>query len=200
MSLPPDEFPMPTEKGLGPDDERRPPVSGHRSARSRQQDPVETVESRALHLPLQHLHLVPEHEELDLPSFIPTPSGSEDAADEEVHQREQLELRSGRGEGHATDVTEPHSGKLQPSRLRRPRVALDQLPVLPEAHTELPREARDREAGAEAIALDLPRNADNNRMEASVASGKDPFLESVHPLLPLLGRGELLAVLAFSSH
>ena len=80
---------MPAEKGLGPDDERGPSVSGHRSARSRQQDPVEGVESRAGHLPLQHLHLVPEHQELDLPPIMWASSGSEDATKEEVHEREQ---------------------------------------------------------------------------------------------------------------
>ena len=80
---------MPTEKGLGPDDERGPSTSGHRPARSRQKDSVEAVESRALHVPLQHLHLVPEHEKLDLPPFVRASFGSEDAADEEVHEREQ---------------------------------------------------------------------------------------------------------------
>jgi hypothetical protein len=46
------EFPMPAEQGLRPDHERGPDAPRHRPARHRQQDPVETVESRALHLPL----------------------------------------------------------------------------------------------------------------------------------------------------
>jgi len=62
----PDEFPMPAEQGLRPHYERGPAAPRHRPARRRQEDPVETVESRALHLPLEHLHLVPEHQELDL--------------------------------------------------------------------------------------------------------------------------------------
>jgi hypothetical protein len=80
---------MPTEQGLGPDDERGPPASGHRHARSHQKDPVEAVESRAGHLPLQHLHLMPEHRELDLPPIMWASSGPEDAANEEVHEQEQ---------------------------------------------------------------------------------------------------------------
>jgi hypothetical protein len=56
-----DEFPMPTQQGLRPHQERRPPVSGHRPARSRQQEPVETAQTGPIHLPLQHPHLVAKH-------------------------------------------------------------------------------------------------------------------------------------------
>jgi hypothetical protein len=66
--LPPDELPVPAEEGLGPDNERRPLDSGHRLARRSQQEPVETAQTGALHLPQQHPHLVPKHQELDLPS------------------------------------------------------------------------------------------------------------------------------------
>jgi hypothetical protein len=80
---------MPPEQGLGPHDERGPAAPRQRPARGRQQDPIETVESRALHLSLQHLHLMPEHEELDVLLLWPTTSGSEETADQEVQQREQ---------------------------------------------------------------------------------------------------------------
>ena len=50
---------------------------------------IRIIEPFTLHVPLQHLHLVPEHEKLDLPPLVRASSGSEDAADEEVHQREQ---------------------------------------------------------------------------------------------------------------
>src|SRR5664279_3808628 len=77
---------MPVQQGLRPHDERGPAASRHRPARRHQQDPVETVESRALHLPLQHLHLVPEHQELDVVLILSATSGSEEAADQEVQE------------------------------------------------------------------------------------------------------------------
>jgi transposase InsO family protein len=45
------------------------------------------METRAFHLPLQHLHLVPEHQELDVLLILRATSGSEQTADEEVHER-----------------------------------------------------------------------------------------------------------------
>jgi len=81
--LPADELPVPAEESLGPDDERRPLASRHRLARRRQQEPVETAKTGALHLPLQHPHLVSKHQELNLPSLIWALPGSEDAANEE---------------------------------------------------------------------------------------------------------------------
>ena len=98
---------MPAEQGLGPDDERRPPGSGHRPARRRQQDPVETAQAGALRLPLQHLHLVSEHQELDLTPLIWASPGSEDAANEEVDEREQHGAPSGKGERMLTVVVAP---------------------------------------------------------------------------------------------
>jgi hypothetical protein len=87
--LPPDELPVPAEESLGPDNERRPLASGHRLARRRQQEPVKTAQSGALHLALQHPHLVSKDQELDLPSLIWALPSSEDAANEEVDEREQ---------------------------------------------------------------------------------------------------------------
>ena len=55
-------------------------------ARGREQDPVETAEPRTLHLPLEHLHLVPEHQELDVLLICPATSDSEEAADQEVQE------------------------------------------------------------------------------------------------------------------
>ena len=72
--LPADELPVPAEDSLGPYDERRPLASGHRLARRRQQEPVETAKTGALHLALQHPHLVSKPQELDLPSLICTAS------------------------------------------------------------------------------------------------------------------------------
>jgi hypothetical protein len=95
--LPPDQFPMPVEQGLRPHHERGPGAPRQRPARCRQQDLVQTVESRALHLPLQHLHLVPEHQELDVLLIEATPC-SEETADEEVEEREQHGAPSGGGE------------------------------------------------------------------------------------------------------
>ena len=80
---------MPAEQGLRPHHERGPDAPRHRPARRREQESVETVESRALHLPMQHLHLVPEHQELDVLLILSATSGSEEAADEEVQEREQ---------------------------------------------------------------------------------------------------------------
>jgi hypothetical protein len=76
----------------------RPLASGHRLARRRQQEPVETAKTGALHLPPQHPHLVWKHQELDLPSLIWALPGSEDAATEEVDEREQHGSPSHRGE------------------------------------------------------------------------------------------------------
>jgi hypothetical protein len=87
--LPPDEFPVPAEQGLRPDHERGPAAPRQRPARRRQQDPIETGEPRALHLPLQHLHLMPEHQELDVPLILRPTSGSDETANEEVQQRGQ---------------------------------------------------------------------------------------------------------------
>ncbi len=50
----PDELPVPGEQRLGPHQERSPQLPRHRSARRRQQHPVETAQTRALHLPLKH--------------------------------------------------------------------------------------------------------------------------------------------------
>ena len=79
---------MPAEQGLRPHYERGPAAPRHRPARRRQEDPVETVESRALHLPLQHLHLLPDHQDLDLLLILWAASGSEETADQEVQERE----------------------------------------------------------------------------------------------------------------
>jgi hypothetical protein len=114
--LPPHELPVPAEQGLRPDDERRPSIPGDRPARSRQQEPVEAVERRALHLPLQHLHLVPEHQQLDLSLFGRASSGAKDAANEEVHEREEHGTPFRSKGAHATDAADPGSGKLNPSR------------------------------------------------------------------------------------
>jgi hypothetical protein len=94
----PDEFPMPAEQGLGLHHERGPAAPRYRPARRRQQDPVETVASRALYLPLQHLVLVPEHQKLDVLLVWSATSGSKETADQEVHEREQRGAPSGRGE------------------------------------------------------------------------------------------------------
>ena len=51
----------------------------------------------ALHLPLQHLHLVPEHQELGVLLILEAASGSEETADQEVEEREQDGAPSGRG-------------------------------------------------------------------------------------------------------
>ena len=51
--------------------------------------PIETVEPGTLDLPLEHLHLVAEHEKLDVSLDLLATSGSEDTADQEVHEREQ---------------------------------------------------------------------------------------------------------------
>jgi len=76
------------------------------------------VESRAAgHLPLQHLQLVPEHQQLNLPPLVRASSGSDDAADQEVHEREQHGAPFGSRGAHATDVSEPGSGEIEPFRL-----------------------------------------------------------------------------------
>jgi hypothetical protein len=87
--LPADQLPVPTEQGLGPDHEQGPPVPWHRPARRGEQKPIQTAQAGASQLPLQHLHLVPEHQELDV-SFGPrsTP-GPQRAANEVVQEREQ---------------------------------------------------------------------------------------------------------------
>ena len=94
----PDEFPMPAKQGLRPHDERGPAGLRHRPARGRQQDSVASVESRALHLPLEHLHLVPEHQELDVLLICSATTDSEETVDQEVQKREQHGASSGRGE------------------------------------------------------------------------------------------------------
>lgn len=92
--LPPDEFPVPAQERLRPHRERRPAAPGHRPARRCEQDPVETVDPGALDLPVEHLHLVPEHQELDVPRSLLATSGFEETADQEVEEREQHEAPS----------------------------------------------------------------------------------------------------------
>src|SRR5439155_3016772 len=58
----PNKLPVPPEQGLGPHHERGPRVPGHGPARPRQQDSVQTAQTGTLHLPPQHLHLVPKHQ------------------------------------------------------------------------------------------------------------------------------------------
>ena len=55
----------------------------------------------------QHLHMVSEHQELDLTPLIWASSGSEDAANEEVDEREQHGAPSGKGERMLTVVVAP---------------------------------------------------------------------------------------------
>ena len=85
---------MPPQERLRPDDERRPAASRQPRARGREQDPVETVEPGTLDLPLEHLQLVAEHEELDVHRNVMATSGSEETADQEVEEREQHEAPS----------------------------------------------------------------------------------------------------------
>jgi hypothetical protein len=94
----PDELPVPPEQRLGPDHERGPQVPRQRPARCRQQDPIEAVQPRAPRLPLQHLHLVPEHQELDVHFVRRTTSASEETANDEVEERKQHGSPSERGE------------------------------------------------------------------------------------------------------
>jgi type I restriction-modification system DNA methylase subunit len=61
---------------------------------------------------------VPEHEKLDLPPLIWASSGSEDAADEEIREREQHGAPFRSRKGHATDVANPF-GEFEPFRLLR---------------------------------------------------------------------------------
>ena len=48
--------------------------------------PVETAELGPLHLSLEHLHLVAQHEELDVPLSLLATSGSEETAHPEVQE------------------------------------------------------------------------------------------------------------------
>jgi hypothetical protein len=115
--LPPDELPVPAEESLRPDNERRPLASGHRLARRRQQEPVKTAQTGALHLALQHPHLVSKDQELDLPSLIWALPGSEDAANEEVDEREQHGSPFPSRRAHATGGSATReSWILNPSR------------------------------------------------------------------------------------
>jgi hypothetical protein len=82
----PDEFPVPAQQGLRPHDERGPAAPRQSPARRGQQDPVETVEPRTRHLPLEHLHLVPEHEELDVVLILSATSDSKETADQEIQE------------------------------------------------------------------------------------------------------------------
>ena len=81
-----DEFPMPTEQGLRPHHERGPAAFRQPRARGCEQDPVERAEPRTLHLALEHLHLVAEHQELDVSLVCSTTSRSEDTTDQEVQE------------------------------------------------------------------------------------------------------------------
>ena len=47
------------------------------------------MKTRAFHLPLQHLDLVPEHQEFDVLLILWATSSSEETTDEEVQEREQ---------------------------------------------------------------------------------------------------------------
>jgi hypothetical protein len=70
---------VPPEQCLRPDDERGPGAPRHGPARCRQQDPVDPVEPRARDLALQDPHLVPEHQQLDVPLVRWTASSSDHA-------------------------------------------------------------------------------------------------------------------------
>ena len=88
---------MPAQQGLRPDQERGPALSRQPPARGRQQDPVAPVEPGTLHLPREHLHLVAEHQELDVPLACSMTSRSDETADQEVQEREQPGAPSGSG-------------------------------------------------------------------------------------------------------
>ena len=71
-------------------------------------------EDGALHLPLQHPHLVSKHQELDLPSLIWALPRSEDAANEEVDEREQDGSPSHRGERMLPATRDPRIVDSEP--------------------------------------------------------------------------------------
>ena len=56
------------------------------------------METGANHLPLQHLHLVSKHHELDVPFGRPSTPSPERTANEEVEEREQHGAPSHGGE------------------------------------------------------------------------------------------------------
>jgi hypothetical protein len=80
---------------------------------------VKMAQTRAFHMPLHHLHLVPEHQELDCPSHPAGDSGSEQTGDEEVHEREQHGAPSGRRERMLLVALGAGLGFLNPSRSQR---------------------------------------------------------------------------------
>jgi hypothetical protein len=76
------------------------------------------AQTRAFHMPLHHLHLVPEHQELDVLLILQATSGSEQTGDEEVHEREQHGAPSGRRERMLPVALGAGLGFLNPFRLR----------------------------------------------------------------------------------
>ena len=73
------------------------------------------AQTRAFHMPLHHLHLVPEHQELDVLLILQATSGSEQTGDEEVHEREQHGAPSGRRERMLPVALGAGLGFLNPS-------------------------------------------------------------------------------------
>ena len=85
------------------------------------------AQTRAFHMPLHHLHLVPEHQELDVLLILQATSGSEQTGDEEVHEREQHGAPSGRRERMLPVALGAGLGFLNPSGAISPSLAGDQL-------------------------------------------------------------------------
>ncbi len=89
--LPPDEFAVPAEEGLGRDHERGPTVSAERPTRRGEERPVSVFELRAAHRTAEHPYLVTEGSVLELELRHAPLSGehSEEADEHEVGEGSQ---------------------------------------------------------------------------------------------------------------
>ena len=91
--LPAHELAMPSEEGRRGDKEGDPAVTRDRSARRREQDPVDGPELRSARRPLQHAQLMAEDEDLEvLGAVVPvrsttTDEQTDEGADDEVEER-----------------------------------------------------------------------------------------------------------------
>jgi hypothetical protein len=62
--VPGDQLPVPAQQRGWGDEERRPPLSWQQPGQGRQHDPILRLQIRAVHLPAQHRHLMPQNQQL----------------------------------------------------------------------------------------------------------------------------------------
>jgi len=93
---------MPSNEGLGLDEELPQASAAEEPTQYGQQRPVARLQRRAGHLTAQHRHLVTEHDQFDRQIFVVTPEEPEQLENPDERQVEEVELGAHRYDAPGT--------------------------------------------------------------------------------------------------